>query len=392
MHFELDIRTMLVLAALLRVVQAVAMGMTWLAHRNHPPARLWALGSTITAAGILLIAERGAFGSPAAVFASNVLLLAGGWVFHAGIVASTGQRPHWRAGWAAVGLACVASAYGNWIAQEVNIRIGVLGVAFSLLFGYVIFYCLRCQGPRTRGSYRLLALVLLVQALVSAWSASDALARGIEGPLAGGLPIRVLLVNAVLNTTLVTALLILGTSQGLQEKLEVLAAQDPLTGALNRRAFEIAMDAEWARAARHDRTLSCLVLDADHFKQLNDTLGHATGDQALVAVADAMRAALRKQDLLSRFGGEEFIALLPETTEVQALGVAERIRESVAGLSFGIDGVQLTISIGVVQASPKQGGTWRDMLQTGDAALYAAKKAGRNRSVMASSVPALARA
>lgn len=162
-------------------------------------------------------------------------------------------------------------------------------------------------------------------------------------------------------------------------ELERLATTDVLTGALNRRRiFELA-EAELARAVRYEHPICLAMLDLDHFKAINDHFGHAIGDQALRAVADAARGSLRTVDLLGRYGGEELMVVLPETAVEPAAVALERIRSSVAGLRITAAGdpVRLTVSGGLVQV--RTGESLEAALKRADLALYEAKRGGRDR-------------
>ncbi|AWK85676.1 diguanylate cyclase [Azospirillum thermophilum] len=170
-------------------------------------------------------------------------------------------------------------------------------------------------------------------------------------------------------------------------KLNRLATQDPLTGVLNRRRFLELARMEMRRAKRHRRALSLFLLDLDRFKQVNDTHGHAAGDEVLCTVVARARAVLRDADQVARFGGEEFVVLLPETDEDGALAVAERLRRAIAGLPVDVDGlpVQVTASIGVASWAAAEP-SLEHTLRRADAALYEAKQAGRNRVCRAAAV------
>lgn len=168
----------------------------------------------------------------------------------------------------------------------------------------------------------------------------------------------------------------------LEEELKILATTDSLTGLSNRRHFLGAAALSMESFRRYHRPLALLILDIDHFKKINDAYGHATGDQVLVAVADTLRSVLRSADLCGRFGGEEFVCLLPETTETEARIVAERLRRSLAEQSVATaEGtVRFTASIGLTVADVSDA-TVESLLQRADVAMYEAKKAGRNRVV-----------
>jgi diguanylate cyclase (GGDEF)-like protein len=164
------------------------------------------------------------------------------------------------------------------------------------------------------------------------------------------------------------------------EMLEKLATIDSMTGLFNRRQFLSLAEAEWSRFQRYQRPLSVLVIDIDHFKSVNDRYGHAVGDEAIVSVANAYQQGRRASDVIGRFGGEEFVMLLPETDLAQAMVVAERLREAVAAHVLHVHKVQfkLTISVGVAQAILSMSGI-DALLRAADQALYQAKAEGRNR-------------
>jgi len=168
-------------------------------------------------------------------------------------------------------------------------------------------------------------------------------------------------------------------------KLEQLATTDPLTGIANRRKMTEQIAQELERARRFHHPLSLLMIDIDHFKRINDTYGHDVGDQAIIQTATMLTASLRAVDMVARFGGEEFVLLMPETHIAVAVHAAERLRARAAEMrlrtEFGVE-VELTISIGVAAADPHgTPGTPSSLLVRSDKALYRAKKEGRNRVV-----------
>jgi diguanylate cyclase (GGDEF)-like protein len=178
---------------------------------------------------------------------------------------------------------------------------------------------------------------------------------------------------------------LLGEVRRTEERLRVLAEEDPLTGVMNRRRFLEILENEWSRARRYERPLTLLLLDADHFKALNDEHGHLAGDAGLRHIARTCRQSMRSMDVLCRFGGEEFLILLPETPASSGLQVAERIRRALADRPFLHQGfpVPLTVSIGV-SANIQQCPDSHTLLLAADQALYRAKNDGRNRVVLGS--------
>ena len=159
------------------------------------------------------------------------------------------------------------------------------------------------------------------------------------------------------------------------------AATDDLTGLWNRRHFFVLAEREWARIARDPRPVSVIILDIDHFKQVNDTFGHIAGDQALHAIAERCRAHLRDVDIIGRYGGEEFIILLPDTPLPDAAQVAERLRAAIAATPFQIDAGELwlTASLGVASTSPPNTLPLDTLVERADRAQYESKRRGRNQ-------------
>jgi len=163
------------------------------------------------------------------------------------------------------------------------------------------------------------------------------------------------------------------------EELEELSITDGLTGLRNRRHIMATLDLEIARAVRTRRPLAVMMIDVDHFKQLNDRLGHLAGDQVLVRIAAAIRSAVRGVDYAARYGGEEFVVVLPETDQAAAQDVGERIRQQVRGtVSAGEGAGPVTVSAGVA-VYPLGGASAAEVLARADTALYRAKKLGRDR-------------
>jgi diguanylate cyclase (GGDEF)-like protein len=162
--------------------------------------------------------------------------------------------------------------------------------------------------------------------------------------------------------------------------LNVAALTDPLTGLLNRRAFEMRIHEEAARSARQGAALSMLALDVDHFKRVNDRYGHPAGDAVLVSIAEVIARAARTQDVVARVGGEEFSVLLVDADVEAATVVAERIRAAVEGASLG-EVETLTISIGVAGLSLEGEAPAVTLQRDADRVLYVAKETGRNRVV-----------
>ncbi len=172
----------------------------------------------------------------------------------------------------------------------------------------------------------------------------------------------------------------------MEAELERLATTDALTGVLNRRELARRAEIELKRARRHQRPTAVIMMDIDHFKDVNDTYGHPVGDSVLVSMARLLTSEVRTFDLVGRYGGEEFILFLPETNIGMAQGIAERIRRAVADTPVMVDNqtIRFTLSLGVT-SSESVGQDFESLLKEADRLLYQAKQSGRNR-VAASSI------
>ncbi len=181
-----------------------------------------------------------------------------------------------------------------------------------------------------------------------------------------------LMVGGMLNV-------VAGKSRALVSELDRQATTDALTGLLNRRGLQRIVDTEMLRSDRRGGPFSLLIGDLDHFKSVNDRLGHMGGDMALERAAASLAAEGRRMDSIARIGGEEFAMLMPDTGADKALIAAERFRARVSAAFEGRP-VELTISIGIA-SYPRDGRSWEELLDAADTALYAAKDGGRDQVV-----------
>jgi diguanylate cyclase (GGDEF)-like protein len=167
-----------------------------------------------------------------------------------------------------------------------------------------------------------------------------------------------------------------------QSRLDRVARYDALTGLPNRREFDFVFDREWNRARRSESTLAVFIIDIDHFKLLNDGLGHLAGDDRLRTVAcELADCATRSSDFVGRYGGEEFVAIVPGASEDSAVALAEKMRKAVENRAMSSPaplGI-VTVSIGLVCCKVDGRHSAADFVEMADAALYDAKRAGRNR-------------
>jgi diguanylate cyclase (GGDEF)-like protein len=219
------------------------------------------------------------------------------------------------------------------------------------------------------------AVVLLERAGLDLETAVSALRRGVQD----------FLVEPFTDAELVARVEAAGRTKVLQEelvvqsqRLEAMIFEDPLTGVANRRFILTQLGGHVSGARRHGRPLSIVMLDIDHFKAFNDRHGHAAGDHVLAEATRTLRGNLRGEDMLGRLGGEEFLALLPDTGPDAAARTAEKLRGELAAAQIDYEGRELAVTISAGWAT-WEGETVEDFLRRADDALYDAKASGRNR-------------
>lgn len=361
-------------------MQALVLVYVWKIHPDYSPSRQWAIGALITLPGLALTGLCGLIPQWLSVIPGNACLLAGTMIMDFGVMRAGGRKPPWGAG---IALGLAAMAWISWFtldSPDFPLRLAVLTGATLAYDILAIVAGLTCRAKGIGRTLSLVAAVYLVHLLSGLWRVAGALGGHVSHLLVPDISQMQYLVVSILCLLCATALLALLPSQNLQAELHDMARCDPLTKAGNRRSLEEA----WCRISPGESPyLACLMIDVDHFKVFNDTHGHPAGDTALVCVSNLARSLLRAEDTWCRFGGEEFLALLPDTNARDALAVAERLRQGVAGLSLPVPSgtARVTVSIGVAVA--QEATAWNRLVSQSDQALYRAKNNGRNRVELA---------
>lgn len=292
-----------------------------------------------------------------------------------------GERALAAAGLATYAVTAAATVLEGWA----DLRLALLASfhAACLLIG---LHALLRAHPRLAGLGPLLMAVgLAMLALVQSWRAATVLLEGADAArfLVGGLIVPILLVSSMLALTCITVAFLLLATERVRRDLHSLASRDPLSGLLNRRGFHELADPLLALSGRRDAPVALAVIDLDDFRRLNDHGGHALGDHAIVRVASRLLAESRAEDVVARFGGEEFVVLMPLTDAEGASRFAERLRLAIAAELAGLSSAPggLTASIGLVAArGPAE---FPALYRRADEALYRAKAEGKNRVVVA---------
>ena len=178
------------------------------------------------------------------------------------------------------------------------------------------------------------------------------------------------------------------TKERADEANRRLAALDELTGVANRRSIVAALDRDVGRAIRTRESMAVMMVDIDHFKKVNDTYGHLAGDQVLRCVVDVIQHRIRAQDIVGRYGGEEFLVVLTDTNAQGAQQLAEQLRAAVQAThcAYGGESIAVTVSVGVFGGRLEPGDSWDQLIHAADMALYRAKQGGRNRVELAQAI------
>mgnify|MGYP002778417291 FL=1 len=376
---SLDVRTLLLVVAVVAALTAIGMASFARRFPRYPGIGWFAVADLMMAIGMLLVATRDHAPDWLTTVVANVFTLGGLMLNAEGLRRYAGGHwPWWSRPYVLFLLLLPASAWFTYVDPDVRARILVFSGCAGLTLAAIAVVLHRSPaGGRLRP-------VVMAFAGFALWMAGRWLLTLLEAPMPSFMD-----AGAVHALTLVGYIVfvmakdygILRDSVG--QALGEVAAQartDPLTGLMNRLALAEAAAPALARARRSGSPLSLVLLDIDRFKQVNDVHGHAAGDAVLVGIAALLRGRLRAGDSCARLGGEEFLLLLPDTGEAQALQVAESLRVQVAASDVaGVGGC--TASFGV--STGRGGADFDTLLREADRAMYAAKAAGRNRVVQA---------
>ena len=374
----LDPRTIMLMTTLMCAAMSVVMFSVYRSFRSEVHGLgHWSAGLVLLVCASILFGTRGTFPDAVSLLGANASLLLGIGLSMLGTEKFYGQQPSLRLYLLACCLATAGLAW--WLLVDVNFSIRV--AIFSLTV--FLFYARQVQlvwlhGERHFSSFFFGGL-MLVQACVVLVRGVSALAYGSAhvNLLAAGTRASIYLAAANFMALLLTVGFMTVATRRLQTILERRSTHDPLTQVLNRRGFGDCYARAKASLRRHRRPLTLLSIDLDYFKTINDRHGHAVGDQVLAHVAAVISGALRESDCVARFGGEEFVVLMPDMAPHHALGAAERIRELLCEAN-GKGLPPCTVSIGVAcQASEHE--ELEHLLARADAALYLAKENGRDR-------------
>jgi diguanylate cyclase (GGDEF)-like protein len=383
MDWTFDIRSALLMGALLT---AAVGGLLMLASRSLPASfrssmHWWVAATLMLPSSFVMLALRDIAPAWFTIVVANALTASSFACYAVALERFHGLPPGHRWLWFVVAASVFVSWWLGVIHPNLPLRLAIVAPLLATLLGRSVWIIYRTPGAQGRMRH--------IPGAVLGLSAGILLYR------AGVMFVQPELVTSiyqlshvqVLTYAVGSVLPVVGTlgfllmcTERSQRELERAARVDFLTGCYNRRAIEELGTRAIAGARRHGTPLALQVLDIDHFKSINDELGHAMGDAALVASVARIRAALRTEDVLGRLGGEEFIVLMPNTDLNSAMAAGERIRRAYAGQPLQIEDQSraVTLSIGVAVLSPLDS-QFSQLLQRADRAMYAAKNGGRNQ-------------
>jgi len=375
-----DIRTLLVAVTLASVFCAAARFLLWRMHPVVPGLGRWALAGAAGALALFMIFIYGIEHWPPSLSLAQLFVLIGLVLAWDGFRRFIGQPPVSR-----LALALLSAIVLIWIAVAAlhhSLQLRALGNAIlvatlSALIARELLTTHKPLPPAMRVTgwiYAFNATVFLIRAVAADQNIAPVSPLNPDGFAA------IMLFWWLCMTIAVTLGMVLMTAERLQVDLDNQANHDPLTGALNRRSFSLFAEKTMSQSRRYGKPLSVLMMDLDRFKQINDRLGHNGGDELLCRFVTIASHALRNEDIFCRFGGEEFVALLPNTSAKPALVAAERLRTAFAAESAetvkDIIPFAITVSIGIAELGKDD--DIESLIHRADTALYKAKGRGRN--------------
>lgn len=379
----LDPRTFLLVANLFGLLCALVLGVQ---ARSFPDdikgLREWAVAVVLIGFSAGLGALRGLLPDAISIIAASAMLLFGQFLLVAGLQRYSGREPLWRPTLDGIGAVMILVLWLTYGSHNYPGRLFVMALAHIAFFSFAAYLAWRAE-PQGFGS-RFLATVFLLGVSVAIWRIATLpiASQEAEDIFDHSLVQQIYLGMFSLGVLGLSIGFILLANERLRVELEFMATRDPMTGALNRRAFFSRAEVEWARTLRSRRPLAVIVSDIDFFKKVNDTYGHHVGDLVIKDFSHRTSGMLRVPDILARFGGEEFVILLPETGLAEARKVAERIRKEIeTRRNKELPPYTVSLGVSVAQGESGQAADIEALLAEADAALYRAKQGGRNRVV-----------
>jgi diguanylate cyclase (GGDEF)-like protein len=376
-----DPRTFLFVASLLGLLCSLVL---WVQARSFP-GEIDGLGDWAKAVGLIAIASglssmRGSLPSLLTVVISSTLFLFGQLLMIVGLQRYGGRPVHWRPALDAIGALMVVIVWLTYGTQHYQGRLFLMALAHIVFSAFGCYLAWQAPprgfGSRFLSGFFLLGLLVAIYRIATLPSVVDQMDDLFDHSLIQ----QVYLGFFSLGVLGLSIGFILVANERLRVELEFMATRDPMTGALNRRAFFGRAAVEWARSRRSRQPLAAIASDIDFFKKVNDTHGHHIGDLVIKDFCQRTGQMLRIPDVLARFGGEEFVILLPDTGLPEARQVAERIRKEIQKQRMkDLPAYTVSLGVAVAQGASDKPENIEALLAVADEKLYQAKERGRNR-------------
>ncbi|MFY3382866.1 GGDEF domain-containing protein [Paracidovorax sp. MALMAid1276] len=359
-------------------------------RRRRDGLNLWAAALLVNALGHLLLILRGQVPDFLSIVVGNLLLSS---VF-VGMIAAIYQFQGRPVRWLLLLLPpALVTGFVIFFITNFAARVGFVGAVIGLQAVWALATVLeRRHATVGRGQWLLVAGLALEAAVLLGRSALAFAVLGGEEGILRHIALQTLTFFGTFSVVLVSSMgFVFMSRDRADEDNRVMAALDPLTGVANRRALIAALDRDVARAVRMREPMALMMVDIDHFKDVNDQYGHPVGDQVLCSVVQVLRGRVRAQDLVGRYGGEEFMVVLPDTHLAGAEQLARELCKAVEVSRCRVDCMErtelsVTVSIGVFGGRLEPGDSWDMLIAAADRALYQAKNNGRNRVEVATSL------
>jgi len=381
-----DIFTLIAILALTHLRSTTSLAVVWYVNKSMPGVREWTIGRLLVTIAMIVVAMRVHIPLAWSVIVGTGLLMIGYYVVLVGFRNFMGRKPYSHTPFILLFIVFV-SLMSYFVIPEDNLPgRAIVAVTYTIIYSLLV---IRTVWPReiedTNISCKLMAGIFTFHGAFYLFLLTLSFA-GLSGSkfMESSLGTQSILIEGIAFSVLTGMTFITMTTEHLQQDLKRHAEIDPLTGTYNRRAFYSLAEHAFARQRRDKDDLSLICLDLDHFKKVNDAWGHNIGDQVLRAAVNIVSDCKREQDILARFGGEEFIILMPATPQSDAAHVAERMRHCIeqATINVGEQALSITISLGVASIDKRAAPRIDSLIANADKALYLAKQGGRNGVVV----------
>ncbi|MCX8009326.1 MAG: GGDEF domain-containing protein [Patescibacteria group bacterium] len=378
---EIDVRTLVLVVGIVQIIQVIAVFLQYLLNKTYSEMKWWVLGYTLLAIGygLWLLREIPFWGS-FAIYFGNTSQLLGASSIYVGIMRFLNKKERREVILTLIVLFLIVFGYYTFVQNDLTVRTALLSITLALLLFLISRDLFIYKLPEVSVSASFTAIIFLAYscffvlraiAVMTITPVNDFFASTLIQNLTFILQLVVGFLSVIGLITMV--------NQRLHAELQQQASIDELTGIFNRRYFWKLAIEEIKRAKRYGYPLSLVIIDVDHFKHINDTFGHLTGDFVLTSFAALCKKCFRDVDVVARFGGDEFAVLFPMTTSEQAFIAIERLRSALKTDPFQRDNLTIKITISVGISSLSNGSESLDaLLARVDIALHKAKENGRD--------------